>query len=109
MIRRGSTPSYKITVSSSDGTTPVSQLMELIEDFYITFQQTRQGNSITKHGDDLSWEEDGVAFYLTQEDTLSLSAGTCEIQVRLNLIGDKAMASSIAEEDVEKVLYEVVI
>lgn len=108
MIRRGSTPSFKVVVSSSDGT-PVSQLMELIEDFYITFQQTRKGNSITKHGDDLSWEEDGVAFYLTQEDTLSLATGMVEIQIRLNLIGDKAIASSIAEDEVEKVLYEEVI
>lgn len=108
MIRRGTTPAFKVTVKSSSPSTTVEDLMELIEDFYITFQQGRR-NSITKHGEDLVWSPDGVSFYLTQEETLSFAVGSIDIQVRCALPGDKAIASEVKDQVVERILNEEVI
>lgn len=108
MIRRGTTPTFKVKVKSSSETVTVEELMSMIEDFYITFQQSKK-ISVTKHGDDLVWEEDGVSFYLKQEETLLFRTGPIDIQVRCALPGDKAIASDIRDQVVEQVLNEEVI
>lgn len=108
MIRRGSTPTYTVHVNSSDPSVTVASLMELIEDFYITFEQEGVVE-VTKHGDDLTWLEDGVSFYLTQKDTLSFEEGSVEIQIRVALPNDMAMGTDISADSIGRTLYEEVI
>ena len=108
MIRRGSTPTYTVTISSSDPSVSIATIIAAIEDIFITFEQ--EGVSeITKHGDDLTWGEDSVSFYLTQQDTLSFEEGSIEIQIRVALPNDMAMGTDIAADTVGRVLYEEVI
>ena len=108
MIRRGSTPTYTVRVNSLDPNVPVENLMAFIEDFYITFEQEGVVE-VTKHGNDLTWFQDGVSFHLTQEDTLSFEEGSIEIQIRVALPNDMAVGTSISADSIGRVLYEEVI
>lgn len=98
---RGTTPTYTIAFPDIDFST--------LTDIYITFEQTKQGVEITKHGDDLAWAADHVSVRLSQADTLKFKAGEIKVQVRAIDNTDNAVASTIWYEDVNDVLYEKVI
>jgi hypothetical protein len=99
---RGTTPDYILTLDGVDLSDKT---------VYVTIKQCRK--LLTKTGDELTIAvgETGstIAFALTQEDTLGLSAGSASIQVRFIDSEGVARATETAALNVEKVLLERVI
>ena len=82
-MRRGTTPTLELTLTGVDAIAS--------DTLYVTLKQSQR--EITKTNDDLSIEagetESVINLYLSQQETLSLRKGTCEIQVRgINALGD---------------------
>ena len=99
---RGTTPDYLLTIDEYDLTDKT------------VFVTIRQGPTvITKSGNQLTITVDGektiIAFTLTQWDTLQLSDGKAEVQVRFIDSNGVARATERAELIVDKVLLERVI
>lgn len=99
---RGTTPDYLLTIEGYDLTNKT------------VFVTIRQGSTIiTKSGDQLTISVDGekttIAVTLTQLDTLRLSVGKAEVQVRFIDSNGVARATDRAELTVDKVLLERVI
>lgn len=97
-MRRGTTPTYTLTISGYD-------LTEMT--VYVTVRGAF-GKLITKTGDDLSISTDEtgsvIAFRLTQAETLELNTGRAEVQVRFIDAQGVALATDIGEIAVERVL-----
>lgn len=70
---RATTPTFTLTVK--DKNVDLTQSINV----YATFEQT--GTKITKTGNDLEVEEQVVKCWLTQEESLSLSVGSLDVQV----------------------------
>ena len=77
---RGTTPDYVLTLDGVDLTD---------QTVYVTIGQGKA--RLTKTGDELTVTVDqtgsAIAFSLSQEDTLGLSAGSASVQVRFQLSG----------------------
>lgn len=102
-MRRGTTPTLELTLT---GVEEISA-----DTLYVTLKQSQR--EITKTNTDLSIEagetESVINLYLSQQETLSLRKGTCEIQVRgINALGD-AWASDIATINIKEILRDGVI
>lgn len=102
-MRRGTTPTLELTLTGVDAIAS--------DTLYVTLKQSQR--EITKTNDDLSIEagetESVINLYLSQQETLSLRKGTCEIQVRgINALGD-AWASDIAAINIKEILRDGVI
>ena len=102
-MRRGTTPTLELTLTGVDAIAS--------DKIYVTLKQSQR--EITKTNEDLSIEsgesESVINLYLSQQETLSLRTGTCEIQVRgINALGD-AWASDIATINIKEILRDGVI
>ena len=102
-MRRGTTPTLELTLTGVDAIAS--------DTLYVTLKQSQR--EITKTNNDLSIEagetESVINLYLSQQETLSLRKGTCEIQVRgINALGD-AWASDIAAINIKEILRDGVI
>lgn len=99
---RGTTPDYLLTL---DGVDLAGQTV------YVTIGQGHR--KLTKTGDDLTVTTDehgsSIAFSLSQEDTLGLSAGSASVQVRFIDSDGVAQATEKAVLTVDDVLLEKVI
>lgn len=99
---RGTTPDYVLTL---DGVDLTGQTV------YVTIGQGKA--RLTKTGDELSVSVDdtgsAIAFSLSQEDTLGLSAGSASVQVRFIDSDGAAQATEKAVLNIEDVLLEKVI
>lgn len=99
---RGTTPDYVLTL---DGVDLSNQTV------YVTIGQGK--TRLTKTGDELSVSVDetgsAIAFSLTQQDTLGLSAGSASVQVRFIDAEGVAQATEKAALTIEDVLLERVI
>lgn len=95
---QGTTPTLVLTVGEEqlDGCT-----------CYVTVKSN--GRMITKSGDGLTVSGNEIAVTLTQQETLSLFPGSCEIQVRWIDSNGNAMATDIARVTVSNVLLKQVI
>ena len=99
-MRRGTTPPFAVEVVGEDWTNL---------NIHLTFEA---GALVTKSGDDLTVTyADGVttvSTVLTQEDTLSFTAGIdCEVQIRAyNADGSLADATTIGRVPVERILED---
>lgn len=102
-MRRGTTPTLELTLTGVDAIAS--------DTLYVTLKQSHI--EITKTNPDLSVEDGDsgsvINLYLSQQETLSLRKGTCEIQVRgINALGD-AWASDIAAINIKEILRDGVI
>ncbi len=102
-MRRGTTPTLELTITGVDAIAS--------DTLYVTLKQSQK--EITKTNPDLSVEDGDsgsvINLYLSQQETLSLRKGTCEIQVRgINALGD-AWASDIATINIKEILRDGVI
>ena len=99
-MRRGTTPAITLTVDADLTGWAV----------YVTLRN--KCHSLTIENDRLTIEaEEGIStvvFALTQEETLALSVGSCEVQVRA-IHNGTAIATDIASVDVGRILLEGVI
>lgn len=99
---RGTTPDYVLTL---DGVDLSNQTV------YVTIGQGK--TRLTKTGDELSVSVDetgsAIAFSLTQQDTLGLSAGSASVQVRFIDAEGVAQATEKAPLTIDDVLLERVI
>lgn len=98
---RGTTPTIFLTL---DTELPLDNLAEL----WVTFKSsmveiTKQLNEV-----EVNTETKVVKVNLSQEETLKLYNGSCDVQVRFK-IGNLAYASTIAKINIERILKEGVI
>ena len=100
-IVRGTTPTFTLTFTeeSLDLTTAVN--------VYVTIDQ--RGKSITKTEEDLTVSAKQIEVYLSQEETLSFSAGSIEIQANWTTSGGGRCASEVATYTLTKQLLSKVI
>ena len=98
---RGTTPTIFLTL---DTELPLENLAEL----WVTFKSSMV--EITKELSEVevNSETKVVKVNLSQEETLKLFNGTCDVQIRFK-IGDLAYASTIEKIDIERILKEGVI
>lgn len=105
IIRRGTTPTHRVTVKGSD----ISELS-----IHLTYKCGKV--LIDKTGRDLDVTVDDseepastvITTRLSQEETLSFKAGTkCEVQIRaVNANGSEALATKIKTLSVERVILD---
>ena len=98
---RGTTPLYTIKlkgISLSD-----------IGDIYITFEQTKSNQELTKHYPEVAIGDGYAYVQLSQEETLAFQKGSAKMQIRFLDKTNNAFKSSIANVQVSDVLYEEVI
>lgn len=100
---RGTTPPLTFTITGYDLTQ---------WDVYLTFSPIG-GEDITKTGEELTIEfdpqsmESTVTVTLTQADTLAMTVGVCEVNMRAARDdGDEAIATDIVPLDVKRVLLD---
>lgn len=98
-IRRGTTPPIHFTTDIEEAD---------IEVMYISFEQSGE-IKIEKTKQNAVWDETGFTITLSQAETLLLSEGFCDVQIRARLITTQAPATSIFTLLVEDVLKEGVI
>lgn len=95
---RGTTPLYTIKftgIALSD-----------IGDIYITFEQTKSNQELTKHFPEVA-VGDGYAYVqLSQAETLAFQKGSAKMQIRFLDNNDNAFKSTIVNVQVSDVLYE---
>ena len=95
---RGTTPLYTIKftgISLSD-----------IGDIYITFEQTKSSQELTKHYPEVA-VGDGYAYVqLSQAETLAFQKGSAKMQIRFLDTNGNAFKSTIVNVQVSDVLYE---
>ena len=98
---RGTTPTIFLTLETE---LPLENLAEL----WVTFKSSMV--EITKELSEVevNSETKVVKVNLSQEETLKLFNGTCDVQIRFK-IGDLAYASTIEKIDIERILKEGVI
>lgn len=99
---RGTTPTIFLDLETE---LPLDDLAEL----WVTFKSPTV--EITKELSEVrvNSETKTVIVSLTQEDTLKLYNGSCDIQVRFRTTSNLAYASTVAKVDVERILKEGVI
>lgn len=99
---RGTTPEYVLTIDGYDLSDKT---------VYVTISQ--RGTRLTKTGDDLRVVADDtgstIVFLLTQSDTLRLTEGQADIQIRFIDSQGTAYATDIAQITVGRILFERVI
>ncbi len=83
--------------------------MEDIADVYITFEQTKSNQELTKHFPDVQDNETFYSIQLTQEETLAFAKGSGKVQIRLLDNTGNAIKTDIWNMQVSDVLYEEVI
>lgn len=97
-MRRGTTPTYDITISD----------MSNIEDVCLAFEQKSSGVILAKHISDndgrSGFTSTGCYFTLTQEETSSFSKGNVKYQIKLKF-KDKTVSST--DYTTEKVYDEI--
>lgn len=95
---RGTTPLYTIKFT---GIT-----LQDIGDIYITFEQTKSSQELTKHYPEVA-VGDGYAYVqLTQAETLAFQKGSAKMQIRFLDKNGNAFKSTIVNVQVSDVLYE---
>jgi hypothetical protein len=95
---RGTTPLYTIKFT---GIT-----LQDIGDIYITFEQTKSNQELTKHYPEVA-VGDGYAYVqLTQAETLAFQKGSAKMQIRFLDKSGNAFKSTIVNVQVSDVLYE---
>ena len=99
---RGTTPTIFLELETE---LPLNDLVEL----WVTFKSPTV--EITKSLDEVSVDSENkkIAVSLSQEETLKLFNGKCEVQVRFRTMNNLAYASTIEAVDVERILKEGVI
>lgn len=100
-MTRGTTPTITLTVNEVDLTD--------LKSVYVTFCQA--GKMLTKQSGDEGVEitEHTVSILLSQEETLSFSPGTAEVQLRGLTNGGNAFATNVGRVAVKEVLLKEVI
>lgn len=104
------------------GTTPTLFLelktdlsLDNLAELWVTFKSIKgeKKREVTKSLEDeaiaVDAEHKTILVKLTQEDTLTLIDGTCDVQVRFRTIDDLAYASTVERVSVERILKEGVI
>lgn len=101
---RGTTPTIFLDL---DTTLSLDNLAEL----WVTFKTPTVEVSKNMQDEAVSIDDERkrVTVSLTQEETLALYNGSCEVQVRFKTLNELAYASTVAKVAVEKILKEGVI
>lgn len=95
---RGTTPLYTIKFTGIS--------LQDIGDIYITFEQTKSSQELTKHYPEVA-VGDGYAYVqLTQAETLAFQKGSAKMQIRFLDKSGNAFKSTIVNVQVSDVLYE---
>lgn len=98
-MRQGTTPTIQITINDID--------LNEMQNIYVVFEQN--GYILKKESSDLDIEGNIISVLLSQEETLNLKEGTCNIQLRMITKGGVAIASPIKTTKVYRVLNKEVI
>lgn len=98
-MRRGTTPTYLITVMNGD----TSNIQRMI----LSFEQTDEDGNITNELDlECTLANDGAYATLTREQTLAFSKGTVKVQVSTLFNDGVWMTNDIDKEKVIDTIYE---
>lgn len=103
---RGTTPTLYLELDTS-------LALDNITELWVTFQGLKgeKSREVTKQLEDVSIDPatKTITVSLTQDDTLTLFNGTCNVQVRFKTSNGLAYASTIENIDVQRILKEGVI
>lgn len=81
--------------------------LEDIEELWLTFKiGNSESNLLTKKKDDVDIDltEKNLSYIFTQEETLTFSVGEIEVQIRVLMNNDMALATPIKVFNVERIL-----
>lgn len=101
-MRRGTTPTYDITISD----------MRNIADVCLAFEQTSSGVMLAKHISDndgrSGFTSTGCYFTLTQAETAQFSKGSVKWQIKLKFKDDTVSSTDFIKEKVVDEIHEEV-
>ena len=101
-MRRGTTPTYDITISD----------MKNVEDVCLAFEQTSSGVMLAKHVSDndgrSGFTSTGCYFTLSQEETAMFSKGSVKWQIKLKFKDDTVLSTDFVKEKVIDEIHEEV-
>lgn len=99
-MRRGTTPTYDITISD----------MSNIEDVCLAFEQTSSSVTLTKHISDndgrSGFTTSGCYFTLTQSETANFSKGSLKWQIKLKFKDGTVSSTDYTKENVVDEIHE---
>jgi hypothetical protein len=98
---RGTNPLYTVSftgISADD-----------IADIYVTFEQSKSNQELTKHFPDIELTEGKFYVRLSQQETLAFAKGSGKVQIRILDDEGVALKTDIWNMKVSDVLYEEVI
>lgn len=95
-IRRGTTPTIKMSISGIE--------LSTIEKCYVTLEQPNF--ELTKEADLV---DDHYEISLDQEETLQLGIGVVRIQMKIKTVSDTVLATNIVTKPVSEILNEEII
>jgi hypothetical protein len=98
---RGTTPLYTISITGVP--------LEDIADIYMTFEQNKSWQELTKHFPEITESSGVYSVKLTQAETLAFQKGSGKVQIRLLDVLGNAIKTEIWNMTVSDVLYEEVI
>lgn len=106
---RGTTPTIFLDLEDFDTEEPVEMSLQDIVELWVTFKSPTV--EITKTLEDVSINDEtkSIMVHLSQEETLKLFQGLCDVQVRFRKQNNLAYATTIDKVDVERILKEGVI
>ncbi len=101
-MRRGTTPTYDITISD----------MRNVADVCLAFEQTSSGVMLAKHISDndgrSGFTSTGCYFTLTQAETAQFSKGSVKWQIKLKFKDDTVSSTDFIKEKVVDEIHEEV-
>jgi hypothetical protein len=98
---RGTTPLYTIKFTGIS--------LDDIGDIYITFEQSKSNQELTKHYPEVAIGDGYAYVQLSQQETLAFQKGSAKMQIRFLDNASNAFKSAILGVQVSDVLYEEVI
>lgn len=98
---RGTTPLYTIKFTGIS--------LDDIGDIYITFEQSKSNQELTKHYPEVAIRDGYAYVQLSQQETLAFQKGSAKMQIRFLDNASNAFKSAILGVQVSDVLYEEVI
>lgn len=98
---RGTTPLYTIKFTGIS--------LDDIGDIYITFEQSKSNQELTKHYPEVAIGDGYAYVQLTQSETLAFQKGSGKMQIRFLDSMNNAFKSTIVNMQISDVLYEGVI
>ena len=101
---RGTTPTIRIRI-----TKPTNFDMTRVAKCTLKIEQVGTGRELLFENPVIDTEEKTASVHLTQEESLSLKAGSVEVQLKVELIDGNVLTHNILKGSIDRILDETIL